>query len=536
MYKLTAKCILFFNLCIPLNSLSQAPTIQWQHSYGGTATDESSFVISTYDGGFIMVGKTKSNDGDVVGNHGDSDFWIVKLDSLGNNEWKKCYGGSMYEAAGSVIQSNDGSYVVSGSASSSDGDVGHADFNGDYWIIKVDNSGTLQWEYTYGGTDMEYEMNTIIQTSDEGYIVSGTSESTDGDVSCGPLQLGHNYWIVKLDSAGHLQWQNCFGGTDIDEAGAIKETTDHSFIITGYSSSQDGDVTSNHGSADAWVIKIDSSGNLLWQKSLGGSSGDLLLSSLVLNDGNYFLLGTSNSTDGDVTGNHGDQDFWLVKLDTAGNLLWQKCFGGSSSDLGKYIEATSDGNFILGGITGSNDDDVSGNHGDFDFWLLKIDSMGNIIWQKCLGGSAEEFCYRMTAKETGDGGYIMSGFSASSDGDLTLNHGGFNCGWSSCPDYWIVKLNQDITRVETNNMISDFSCFYNPIDGKIHVSFSSNTLSKINLSLVDLLGRSCEEQILDTKLGINEFKINAAELCHGLYILNFYLLNKIYSFKVSINN
>ncbi len=199
----------------------------------------------------------------------------------------------------------------------------------------------------------------------------GGTFSNDGDVSGNHGIV--DSWIVKLNSSGDIIWQKCFGGTDDDVAFSIQQTSDGGFIVAGYTSSNDGDVSGNHGGGDYWVVKLDSSGTIQWQKCLGGTDNDEAKSIQQTSDGGYIVAGETWSNDGDVSGNHGNSDYWVVKLNSSGDIEWQKCLGGTVKDIAKTIQQTSDGGFIVAGYTNSNDGDVSGIHGDYyDFWVVKL--------------------------------------------------------------------------------------------------------------------------------------------------------------------
>jgi hypothetical protein len=274
-----------------------------------------------------------------------------------------------------------------------------------------------------GGSSDEWA-SSIQQTFDGGYIVAGYTYSNDGDVSGN--HGNRDGWVVKLDASGSLLWQKCLGGNSSDWARSIQQTSDGGYIVAGETHSNDGDVSGHHGNGDGWVVKLDASGNLLWQKCLGGSSYDSVSSIQQTSDGGYIVAGSTYSNDGDVSGNHGNDDSWVVKLDASGNLLWQKCLGGSNWDYAESIQQTSDGGYIVAGITFSNDGDVSGYHGEGDGWIVKLDASGNLLWQKCLGGSYREWAYSI--QQTSDGGYIVAGYTNSNDGDVSGNHGGED-GW-----------------------------------------------------------------------------------------------------------
>ena len=427
----------FIFSCKEKKSTIPSPAITWQKCLGGSGNDIASSIQQTSDSGYIAVGSTGSNDGDVSGYHNKYDVWVVKLNSTGMLQWQITLGGSSNDYANSVQQTKDGGYIVAGYSGSNDGDLSENHGGYDAWITKLDSAGKIQWEKSFGGTENDY-VYAIQQTDDGGYIFAGNSMSKDGDVTGNHGSF--DYWIVKLDSKGIMQWQKSLGGKGFEEARSIKQTSDGGYIIAGFSVSKDGDVTGNHGEQDFWVVKLNSSGNLQWQKSLGGSSKDnkssngedYAYSVQQTKDGGYIVAGYSGSNDGDATENHGkNHDFWVVKLNSSGVLQWQKSLGGTLNDAAYSIQQTKDGRYIVAGVTESNDGDVIGKHDDGDFWIINLNSEGNINWQKCLGGHGLEEV--RSIQQTLDGGYIVAGYTYSNDGDVSGNH-------SINSDFWIVKL------------------------------------------------------------------------------------------------
>lgn len=415
MNKIIIQFLLLISFCY---ANAQSPVLQWQKSFGGTNQDTATTILQTPDGGYIVAGESFSTDEDVTGNYGSSDYWIVKLNSMSVIQWQKNLGGSNIDWANSIQQTNDGGYIIAGYTTSTDGDVTGNHGVYDYWIVKLSASGNIQWEKSFGGTntDMAYSIQHI---SDGGYIVAGCTRSINGDVT-GNHGV-YDYWVIKLDIAGDIQWQKTYGGTGDDRAFSIKQTSDGGYIVAGYSTSIDGDVTGNHGSNDYWVVKLDITGNIQWQKAIGGIGNDWAHSVQQTNDGGYIVAGYSNSIDGDVTGNHGSYDYWIVKLDVIGNLQWQKSFGGSDIDRATSMQQTTDGGYVVAGYAVSNDGDVTANHGGADSWVIKIDGVGNIQWQKTLGGSSYDDI--LGIQQTADGGYVVAGSTFSTDGDVTGNHG-----------------------------------------------------------------------------------------------------------------
>jgi hypothetical protein len=396
-------------------------TIQWQRSLGGSDEDLPNSIQQTNDGGFIVAGYSFSNDGDVSGNHGDQDYWIVKLTNIGTIEWQKSLGGSGYDAAQSIRQTTDGGYIVAGISFSNDGDVSGNHGFLDCWVVKLSSIGAIEWQKSLGGSSGELG-NSIQQTSDGGYVVAGWSSSNDGDVSGN--HNSQDCWVVKLSSIGAIEWQKSLGGSGYDGANYIQQTSDGGYVVAGWSQSNDYDVSGNHGGEDYWIVKLTNTGTIEWQKSLGGSVRDISVDIDQTNDGGYIVGGFSESNDGDVSGNHGSLDCWVVKLSSIGAIEWQKSLGGSSTDRGGSIQQTNDGGYVVAGFSASNDGDVLGNYGDADCWVVKLTNIGTIEWQKSLGGSAYDAANYI--QHMSDGGYVVAGYSQSNDYDVSGNHGNYD--------------------------------------------------------------------------------------------------------------
>lgn len=422
--KCSMLLLVLCSLALVLNA--QAPELIWQHSYGGTKEDYTRTIQLTADGGFAFLAAVESADGDVVGNHGLADYWLVKVNAEGIQEWQKCFGGSSDDYGYEMKATTDGGYVIAGYTNSHDGDISDYNGNFDYWVAKTDANGNLQWENSYGGTgyDAPYA---IEQTPDHGYVVAGSVVSHDGDVT--GFHLNKDLWVIKIDSAGNLQWQKDVGGSGIDDAFAIQLTMDGGYIVAGNTASTDGDVVGLHGSDDLWVVKLSASGNLEWQHCYGGSGSDKAKSIRQKKDGGFVVLGFTASNDGDVTDNHGNDDVWIIDIDSLGNLQWQKTFGGTDDDLGRVVHFISDGGLLIAGASKSSNGDVTLNHGGQDFWIAKLDASHNIVWQKSIGGSQDDYAY---AFEYSGGEYYLGGLSKSSDGDASSNHGE--------QDAWITTL------------------------------------------------------------------------------------------------
>ncbi|MEO8148173.1 MAG: T9SS type A sorting domain-containing protein [Bacteroidia bacterium] len=505
------KSIIFFFAL--LLSFSVNAQIQWQKCLGGTNDDYPYSIILTYDSGFVVAGESNSNDGNVTGNHGSYDYCIVKLDANGNVQWQKSLGGSSYEVGYCIIQTYDSGYAVSGYTYSNDGDVtGNHGFY-DYWVVKLNATGTIEWQKSLGGTNDD-RANSIIQTFDSGYIVAGFSNSNDGDV------IGnhgdYDYWVVKLNSSGSIQWQKSLGGTDDDEASSIIQISDSGYVVAGYTFSNDSDVMFNHGGFDCWIVKLDTLGTIQWQQSLGGTGSDGAYSIAETFDSGFIVGGISNSNDSNVTGNHGLRDYWVVKLNAFGNLDWQKCFGGTGYDKANSIIQTSDSGYIVVGSSKSNDGDVTGNHGNEDYWVVKTDASGTIQWQQSLGGTDGEFAFSVI--QTYDNDYLVAGSAHSNNGDVIGNHGN--------DDFWLVKLGV-ATGIENNFTSNALHAHPNPSTDIF--SISANTeFDNAQLNIFNAMGCNVYSERLSGETKV----IDAENFSTGIYYVQIIKGEKMWAEKI----
>lgn len=417
MKKLNLLLGMITGVAFALNVTAQ-PNIQWKKSFGGLDVEMAYAIQQTNDLGYVVAGSANSTGGDISGSHGDFDFWVIKLNEYGGFQFKKSLGGSSFDEARAVQQTTDGGYIVAGVTKSNDGNVTGNHGGKDFWIVKLSSTGTIEWQKTYGGTGDEVAY-AVKQTTDGGYVVVGETGSSDGDVTGFHGNL--DYWIIKIDGSGTLEWQKALGGTEFDVPSSVLQTPDGGYIINGNSSSYNGDVAGAKGAYDFWVVKLDATGAVQWKQNYGGSGYEYGNSIQLTSDLGYVMLGHTQSSDGDVSVAKGHFDYWVVKIDSTGSIQWDKSYGGSGEDYGLNLSTTGDGGYFLAGNSYSMDGDVTGNHTYSDYWVVRIDSVGNLVWQKCLGGTAVDIAY--TAQQTNDWGYIVAGYSKSGDGDVTGNHG-----------------------------------------------------------------------------------------------------------------
>jgi hypothetical protein len=394
---------------------SSGSSIRWQRAYGGTGSEDdiTGYARPTPDGGYIASVTTFSDDGDLTGKslHGGPCIWVVKLDSSGTIQWQTA---PLFSRARDVRQVNDGGYVAVGFRDNNSGS------GEDIWVVKLDRSGNVQWTCSWGFFYLT-RPSSILQTADGGYVILGYSRDVSGQG-----------WIAKVSRSGTFEWQRYYGGSSNDYTDNFFMTRDGGYIVSGSSESNNACSNGNHGGADAWVLKLDQYGNVLWQKCFGGSANDYAKHIEQTPDGAYIVAGITASNDGDVSGLHnevGGSDAWVFRLDSSGSIVWQRTLGGTRGDYAVDVKQTPDGGYVVAAGTESNDMDVSGNHGGRDVWVVKLDSTGTPLWQLCLGGSDWENPGSILL--TGDGEYVTASATLSNNGDVSGNHGNY--------DLWIVK-------------------------------------------------------------------------------------------------
>ncbi len=358
-------------------------TVLWENTYGGSDHEWSVNMLQTEHNGYLLFGSTFSDDGDVTGLHGGGDFWLVRTDSLGNLLWQKCLGGSNNDRPEQMIPAHGGGYIGIGSTCSVDGDISHLYGAWDAWVVRISESGELLWEKTYGGTGQDYG-SSITATTDGGYMLGATISSTTGYVNCELTGLNDicDASLIKIDSLGEIEWQQCYGGSDYDALIHIKQTTEGGYVFMATTRSTDGDVSGFHGpggdgnKSDLWIVKLNAQGIIEWQRCLGGYENEQPGFLAQHPDGGYLVGGNSNSTDGDINCNEslpGTYTGWLVKLDASGEIAWQRCLGSQVNNSLTAIHILGQEHYLIGGGTRANGGDVDCDlKGQTDIWLVEL--------------------------------------------------------------------------------------------------------------------------------------------------------------------
>ncbi|MBD3581323.1 T9SS type A sorting domain-containing protein [Flavobacterium selenitireducens] len=406
--------LLLLGLLLSPSALSQ--DIQWEKSYGGKHADYLFDAVPTADYGFILAGSSLS---DKTGNKtsvnkGNLDYWVWKMDEHGELVWQKSFGGSGIDLLQSIKLTTDGGFLLAGTSNSPKSDDKKEDCKGDndYWVIKLDAGGGEQWQRTIGGFGSDVLISAI-QTKDGGVLLGGTSSSdANGDKSA-KSKGATDIWLVRLDNSGIIKWQRTYGGRHEDELRSMIQSVDGGFLLGAYSfSSESGDKISKcNGAGDFWILKLDDAGEMVWQKTYGGAKDDQLKVVIQTSDGHYIAAGNSVSGSGfsKATSSRHGSDFWVIKMDVDGNGLWQESYNFGKYDILTSVIENNDGTLLIGGHAKSEPNRASDPEGTNDYIALKIKADGTEIWNKTFGSDGEDILYKLI--ETRDGGYLLAGTS-----------------------------------------------------------------------------------------------------------------------------
>ena len=340
----------------------------WIKNVGGTSSDEFCSVVQAPDGGFVAVGGSLSNDGDISENKGKVDAIIAKFNEDGELVWIKNVGGNLNDFFNAVNRASDGGFVAVGRSQSFDGDMSGRKGTGQAIIAKFTEDGGLVWIKKFGRTAWEGqdEFFSVVQAPDGGFVAVGGSLSNDG------FPPDNNAIIAKFNEDGDLVWTKAVGGTAFDEFSSVVQAPDGGFVAAGFSISNDGDIPDNKGFGDAIIAKFTEDGDLVWIKTVGGTSFDEFRSVVQAPDGGFVAVGSSTSNDGDIPGNKGSRDAIIAMFAEDGELVWIKSVGGSKSDIFNAVVQAPDGGFVAVGVSLSSFGVFSLNKGSEDAIIAKF--------------------------------------------------------------------------------------------------------------------------------------------------------------------
>lgn len=512
--------------------------ILWEKSYGGKHAEYLFDAIPTPDYGFILVGSSVSgkNGNKDERNKGDLDYWVWKMKENGDFDWQKSYGGNKVDLLQSICLTNDGGFILGGTSNSDKGLDKRSDCLGqeDVWIIKLDAKGGEIWQKTLGGYAME-KLLSITQTKDGGYILGGTSSSNRTTINeKQAVDLNQktedgkgnlDYWVVKLKSSGDVEWQKTIGGIYVDELKSIHQTSDGGYILGGYSNSpESGNKTEpNFGLSDYWVVKLDKDGEIIWQRTYGGDKDDKLFSLIKTKDGGFILGGSSNSgaTHTKSKSNKKGTDYWVVKLDENGGIEWQETYDYGMNDMLTSIIQTEDESYLIGGYAQSEIKPSEKGK------KLDKEGISDYIALKIDSKGDEKWTEVIGSKgeevlkkllETRDGGYLLAG---TSNGKISRDKNTAKGG----NDFWVVKLKdkerKEKERIEIEAVPNPTSFYTNII-----IDFEYNTGSA---TLYDLAGREISSSTIK---GERTIPIELTNLPTGIYLVEIKTDTKKGSVKV----
>ena len=487
---------LIISFLLPLTFCFSQPGIEWQKTIGGNNLDFFRKALINGDG-YLLCGQSQSNisgDKTVNGFGGLSHTWIVKINQSGEIQWQKAYGGSISESNYDVLKTNDNGFLISNTSSSniSGNKTENSRGEGDYWLVKIDELGNIEWQKTIGGSGSEFDMMAI-PCIDSGYFVGGSSRSPISGEKTenfrGFSALNADFWILKLDENRNIEWQRTIGGEDEDLFKTVCQTNDGGFLIGGRSRSNIGfekSENSRGNSHDFWILKLNPQGDIEWQKTIGSTDTDLLSDILITPENDILIGGTSAGLiSGDKTvASNGLSDFWVLKLNSIGDILWQKSIGGNDQESLNRITLTIDGYYLLSGSSNSSisGDKTSNSRGLNDYWVVLIDTDGNIIGQKTIGGSQSDGNTNIV--ETPDGGYFVAGSSFSGiSGEKTEASRGQS-------DYWVLKLESN-SLTFSNPILAGIKVYPNPTAELVNINFDKEFTGSIIQT--DMLGKDIRQ-------------------------------------------
>jgi len=429
--------LLAFGTCQVLSQEFCSPVIRWQRTLEGRAPDSRALVQATDDGGVVLAGTSASAAGGdkSAPNFGTNDFWVIRLDSAGNVVWDRTFGGSDDDYLAAIRVTPDGGLIIGGSSSSGiSGNKTAASLGSyDFWIIRLNARGEKLWEKTFGGSSLD-SLQDLQLTSDGGFVAGGASFSPSGENKTSALIGAFDFWVVRLDRNGNKLWDRSFGQGLWSSLSKLQQTSDGGFILGGIFFANG---TGDFGSADYWVVRLDSTGLKLWDKSFGGKDFDNLTILRQANDGGYILGGYSFSgADGNkTTTNSGLADPWLIRLDPNGEKLWESSFGNGRYEVAIDLQEAPDGSLFVVGSESEWVEIARGilTLGNYDGWIATLDPKGNLLSRSSVGSTNSNEWISSIARKP-DGGLILGGSSdaASNSRGTIPSAAGF--------DFWVLNF------------------------------------------------------------------------------------------------
>ncbi len=448
---------------------AQSPDYHWFKMYGSHYIDSGESLLGTPDGGFLLAGYS------YYMISGGSDIYLVKTDEWGIPEWERAYGSYGDDWASCVKACNDGGYIIAGGSES------YSDDNSDVILMKIDSEGEPIWQRTYGGQDDE-SANYLSQTFDGGYIISGWTRSYGAG--------GDDIYLLKIDSAGEIEWSRTFGNEFYDKGYQVRQVADSGYVLVA------GLDYFAHSPVNAYVIKTDGVGETEWASIVGGIGADACNALCETHDGGFVIAGWTMSY------GLGRQDVYLVKLDSLGTISWEKYYGGIEGDIGRSVIRMPDNGFLVAGYTAS-----FGNGGD-DIYMIRTDSKGDSLWTTTFGGPEQDNAYDII--NCHDGGIAAVGYTASfgqGSRDMLLIK------------YSDIQLDLDDDRCVLPGNFHLLDNYPNPFNNSTTIEFDLENSGEVKLDIYDLLGREVGVIVSDyLNAGYHRYVFDADKIASGVYL------------------
>jgi len=471
-----------------LHLTGQDYQIKWDLSLGTTGDETLSDVIAISHNKFLFVAGTRDS-------FGYTDYYIIKTDDSGIVEWEKTFGGDEFDFLNAAIETADGGFLLGGYSRSFTSTPNDPIGQFDIWLIKVNEEGEAEWEKFYGGSG--YDILRGMIANGAGYLFLGSTASDDGDVS---VNRGlYDAWAVQIDQTGNIIWEKTFGGSDKESFYSAIMIDDKHILFAGNTESRDGMISNHYGYSDAWVVCTDANGQLLWEKTFGGSATDQVgyKSIKQSNDGNFLLFGYSASDDHNLQDYSGEENGWVWKINSEGELLWSYAAGHENPESVSDVKEIGENKLFLLGVRATLSDPFAA----ANYWIVTIDETnGSIQNEQMFGGFPDDWGLRIL--ENSDGDIILAGVSNSDDGDITHKIG--------MEDIWLACIELRPVTISTVEESPTIKIYPNPVTDRILIGVPENFI--FTAELFDEQGRLLISNISSPV-------INIENIPGGLYFL-----------------
>ena len=521
---------------------SQEMVVDWDECFGGSNTWSIARALDVLSNGKMVTSITISENNDAYTNyHGNADEWVLILDSSGNIINDRCFGGSAEDVFQDIEVFENYIYFI-GYTQSTDGDVQSEPVGGyvDLWVVKTDFELNIIWEKRYGSLGVQ-ELHTAKITEEGGLVLlMDFFVSGGGDVS--EYYGNTDIWVCEIDADGDILWEKTLGNAWGTYAGSVLQTQDGKTIVLGEMDVW-GDMVecqghNNNGTRDIWIVGLDETGEILWQNCYGGSDWEVGFD-IIEDNGGYTFIGLTKSHNGDVSYNHGDEeqsDLWLVHIDDTGNLLWEKCFGGTDIDSGKQLYKTADNGYILFGTSESRDGDVNNVNCPYtncfnNTWVLELDANREIIWNRTYGPQGWDSYHEMNAvKRTGERDFIIAGIIHDTDnhtGDVDCEPYPINSGKSA----WIYHLFDTDTSGLLNLSNLSLKTYPNPAKNQLFINLPKHH-HKVFIDIFDVFGNKTTQ----LKVYAQQIQVlwDCKDISSGIYFYQTEIEGRYYKGKIII--